>query len=137
MRARGTLLLALAALGATACGGEVTYSYFRVAVKVDEASVSFDCLRRFFACAANVSGADHDSGDVKCQNPASHDLGAFEFSSTARSGAVTFAVSAYDTNRKELARGESMPVGVVPNMVTRAEVVLKAVDCKDPTMMAP
>jgi hypothetical protein len=129
------LCLALAALavGSTACGGDVTYGYFHVDVKIDK-GISMDCLNRVYACAAKVSGASDDEGDLSCiKGAVNYDFGAFEYSTRAK-GTVKFTVVLMDVNRKEILTGDSPEVGIMPNASVNTTVTVKEVDCKDPNL---
>lgn len=130
---RSAKFLALAVVVAAACGGDTQFSYFRVSVTIDPVSVNFDCLNRIYSCAADVSGDRTDSGDLKCfKGSIDYKFGAFEYDTEGNGGMVSFTVRMLDVNRKELARGTSMPVAIAANQMTPAAVVVKAVDCKDP-----
>lgn len=123
--------IGLGLLGLLGCGEDVTYGYFHVDVKIDK-GVSMDCLNRVYACAAKVSGAASDEGDLACvKGSVNYDFGAFEYSTRAN-GAVKFSVVLMDVNRKEILAGDSPEVGIMPNASVSTTVTVKEVDCRDP-----
>jgi hypothetical protein len=123
----GALLLGATALaGAAGCGESVTFAYFEVDVTVDQ-TADREFLGRITSCGVEVDGPHKHSGDLRCQRGAiqDHKLGKFEYSTSASSGTVTFTVVLKDLNGKDLARGQSDPVTIVPNKTTQAQVLVK------------
>jgi hypothetical protein len=128
-RIRGLLATAVLGgtlLGALGCGESVIYAYFAVDVTIDE-SANFDFLNRISSCSVVVEGPRQDQGNLNCIKGAikDHRLGKFEYSTSASSGSVRFTVVLRDLNGRELARGTSDSVRIVPDELVNASVLVK------------
>jgi hypothetical protein len=116
-------LLPLALVSSTGCEEAVTYSYFSVDVKIDE-SADADFLRRVYSCAAIVMGSRTDSGELRCA-PGTRNLGKFEYSTSAKSGNISFTVVVNDVTNVEIGTGTSPEVSVVAGQTVQTSVVVK------------
>lgn len=128
MRAR--VAIAAAALALVGCTEDVTYSYFEVDVSVD-ASIDDDTLKQVEYCGFKVkdtAGAVVGQTNLRCgRNSVPRQLGRVGWSTRRTTGQVVFSVEMQDFNHMALGRGDSAAVAVVPNKVTPAAVVVKAV----------
>jgi hypothetical protein len=131
--ARRSVMLAglplLLLLGASGCH---TYKYFDINVRFDDAPASgqtagFDSALAFRVniCRVNVSGADTDSFILPgCPHRAPStdplNVGAFEFSTFADSGNLTFTLDAFEGNMETAAckLGEGSTTIKVTSMMT-------------------
>jgi len=122
----GAILLVTCA--APGCGKTNTFSYVDVHVTIDPSIMDKDLMTMVVSCEAQVTGADEALGVSlpRCAGINTHDLGTFEWSSTA-SGAVQFTVELYALNRVVFATGTSEPITLVANKRTSASVVVHAV----------
>jgi hypothetical protein len=120
------LPLALALL--PACDTPVTYSYFLVHAQLDPATVDFEKLNLIEACAVVAQTPQRqDSADLHCKrHEVPRDLGTFEYTTTLTSGAIKFVLIANDFNQQPVARGESVPLEIVPGKTVMGEVVATA-----------
>jgi len=118
----------LAACAAPGCGKTNTYSYVDVHVVIDPTIPDKDLMSMVVSCEVQVTGADHAQGVTlpRCAGLTTHDLGTFEWSSTA-SGTVQFTVELYALNRVLFATGTTEEVTLVPNTQTKASVIVRAV----------
>lgn len=129
---RRAVLAGLVALGLSGCddGSSVTYSYFLVPVTIDRQSVDEDLLALVAHCGAEAHvGTRRDGVDLRCvRGRIPYELGKFEYTTTQTSGAVRFVVELFGINHNPLARGESMPAGIVPGKtVDVPPVVVRAI----------
>jgi hypothetical protein len=115
-------LLPLAMVSSTGCEEAVTYSYFSVSVSIDQ-SADADFLRSVGSCAAVVMGARTDSGELRCSG-GNRDLGKFEYSTSAKSGAVTFTVVVNDVAGNEIGTGTSPEVSIASGQTVNTSVVV-------------
>ena len=84
--------LLLAAVAGSGCN---TYSYFQVSVKLDD---SFSPPRRGIVniCDVFVTGAASSEFTLKsCSQPASNDVGSFDYATFSESGMVTFTLKMF------------------------------------------
>jgi len=119
----------VAACAAPGCGKTNTYSFVDVHVSIDPSIPDTDLMTMVFSCEFQVSGAEDALGVPlpRCSSGlATHDLGTFQWSSTA-SGTLQFTVELYARNRVLFATGTTEPVTLVPNKRTSASVVVHAV----------
>lgn len=121
----------LAGLGLSACSDGTQYSYFAVQVSIDPASVNEEMLRSIDTCTLTVEGDDQDFQGLSCGlNKVKLEVGTAEFSTNKERGQLRFLVVMRDINRKDVARGESAPVAIVPNTAIapiRTAIVARAV----------
>jgi hypothetical protein len=120
-------LLAFVGL-ALGCEELVTYSYYDVTVRLDPVSIDDDMLLKINSCAVVVEGLRQDTTDLVCvRGSIKHDLGHFNYSTSTKSGTVRFIVSLKDLRGREIAHGESVELGIVPNVTTPATILVTAV----------
>jgi hypothetical protein len=116
-------LMGLVAL--SACGSEVTYSYFNVKVDIDQATVNDDLRRKIASCGFIVSGDDY--GQVTLNNcelmRVPYNLGTVDFSTSRSRGTLQFKAVMWGLNREVLAEGTSVAVAIVPNSTTNTSVL--------------
>lgn len=114
------------------CGGEdVTYSYFAVDVKID-ASYSF--LERVSTCVARAEGPQTHEEDLRCsKGTVPHNLGTFDYVTSATSGSVTFTVTLKDIGGRDIGQGKTGPVSIVAGGTQMASVTV--VPLPEPDMM--
>jgi hypothetical protein len=121
------LVLALG-LSALACEKPVTYSYFKVTVTLDPITIDEDFIQRINSCGVVVEGPREVMADLTCtKGTVKRNLGVFDYSTAAKKGAVRFVVILKDVGQNVIARGESVELGIVPNVSTPATVLVKAV----------
>jgi hypothetical protein len=127
---RPVLLLLALALAAAGCDDDVTFSYFRVPVKLDRTTIDDELLDLIEACAAIAeTPVNSDSGDLRCvRHRIPNDLGIFEYTTQLTSGAVKFTVVMNSYSGTTLARGELDPMAImVGKTVTTPTLTVKAV----------
>jgi hypothetical protein len=130
-RALGTAALASLGLLSSSCEDNINYGYFAVRVTLTDAATP-DYLARINACGANVEGADQDFSSLNCSlgRVSSRELGTFEWSTSA-TGKVKFVVSLTDVTQREIGRGTSEEVSIVPGSTVTTNVVVT------PTVLPP
>ena len=137
-----SLCLALIAAAAAVSSGCHTYKYFDITAQLDN-SWSTTSAFTINICNVDVTGADHDSfvlpSTEKCpnRNPTMdfHDLGAFEFSTFADSGEMTFTLTVFQGTQKtmtcEIGKGTvSIPVSSATTISGTLSVPCSATDCR-------
>jgi hypothetical protein len=142
MRALRPLCLVLLAAAAAATSGCHTYKYFDITTQLDS-SWSVTSAYTINICSVDVSGADQDSfvlpSDQKCpnRNPTGdfHDMGAFEFSTFADGGSMTFTLTVFQGSQKvqgcEIGKGMvTIPVTSATTIPGTLMVPCTAMDCR-------
>ena len=136
------LCLALLVAAAAATSGCHTYKYFDITAQLDN-SWSTTSAFTINICSVDVTGADHDSfvlpSNQKCpnRNPSGdfHDLGAFEFSTFADSGEMTFTLTVFQGMSPvmdcEIGKGMvTIPVSSATTITGTLSVPCSATDCR-------
>lgn len=127
------VLLAVAMLAAIGCDDdEVTYSYFKVAVTLDEATIDLDLRDEINSCGVDVfettSNELVSAADLRCiRRAVMPTLGYFEYSTDRKKGGFRFVVYAKDRSDRVLARGETQALGILPGKTVNANVTLNSV----------
>lgn len=132
MRLPHRVRVSVAALAFTlaGCSGDVTYTYFNVAVTLDQEMVMDEELMELIAgCAALAETPERtDSATLRCvRGGLMMDLGTFQYTTTLTSGSIKFTVVMSGINNNPLARGESAPVGIAPGKTISASLVVKPI----------
>jgi hypothetical protein len=125
---RRVALLALV-LGAVGCASEDdrVYTYFQVAVKIDQASVPFELMQLVHYCSAQAETPRGEGGiDLPCRRGnIPYDLGTFEYSTTLTQGQLTIKAVLSDINVKPLAEGDTGPLNIIAGKTIDAAILIK------------
>lgn len=123
------LLAVLAVVvGASACSQTDGHTYVDVDVNIDSTTIDANRQYLILSCELQVTGADEASEMLPCrENQVPLHVGTFQWSSAATSGALTFTVTVFGTNRVALGAGSSEPVGVSPGKRLQSSVLIVGV----------
>ncbi len=113
------------------CEKPITYTYFDVSVTIDRQTIDPDLLATVSSCAVSVEGSSEAAADLPCvRGFVKYDLGHFDYSTSARKGSLKFVVI-LKHNQELVGRGESVELGIVPNVTVPATVLVKAYETTD------
>jgi len=122
-------LLVLSALATSGCGvEETTYSYFLISATIDQSVDDDTLLMRLGKCAVEATTSIRIEGrDLPCHR-GERKLGEAQFTTNLTAGSVKFSVILTDINLRQLARGDSAPIGIAPGKTVPVSIVVKSTE---------